>query len=291
MNPEQTLTYEARTRNRQVVMAALAGILLVGAAAIQLGGPHTKVDELTVDLIVANKRFPLDLIAAVVNAVASLAIAGTLSHLMILTRNRNPDTKPYVRILGIVGGVVAAITGIVYAILVAVKVHEFVTTGAQTYSEANHLTGAPGLLILQLLGQLGALLLAVAVVLVALSAMRVGLLSKFMGYLGVFAGVLILFQITQIPVVQGYWLAAVAYLLSGRWPTGMPPAWSTGRAEPWPSSAEMRARRVAGAGAGGGGGPKPTTQPVPGPEPAPAGAPMPARTRSTTAKRKRKRRH
>lgn len=289
MNPEQTLTYEARVRNRQVVMAALAGILLVGAAAIQLGGPHTKVDELTVDLIVANRRFPLDLIAAVVNAVASLAIAGTLSHLMVCVRNRNPDTKPYIRILGIVGGLVAAITGVVYAILVAVKVHQFVTTGAQTYSEANHLTNAPGLLILQLLGQLGALLLAVAFVLVALNAMRVGLLSKFMGYLGVFAGVLILFQITQIPVVQGYWLAALAYLLSGRWPTGMPPAWTTGRAEPWPSSAEMRARRAA----GGGGTPKrqPQAQPVPSAEPQPAGAPIPGRTRSTTTKRKRKRRH
>ncbi|MEO6858911.1 MAG: hypothetical protein ABI323_10030 [Solirubrobacteraceae bacterium] len=284
MNPEATLSYEARVRNRQVAMAALAGILLIAAAAIQLSGPHTKVDELTVDLITANQRFPLDLIASVVNAVASLAIAGTLSHLMVSVRNRNSEIKPYIRILAIVGGVVAAITGIVYAIVVALKVHQFVTTGAQTYSEANHLTSAPGLLVLQLLGQLGALILAVAFVLVALNAMRVGLLSKFMGYLGIFAGVLTLFQITQIPVVQGYWLAAVAYLLSGRWPTGMPPAWTTGRAEAWPSSAELRARRAAGAGA------KPTAKPVATPEPQTAGGPAAGRTRATTSKRKRKRR-
>lgn len=280
MNPEATLSYEARVRDRQVVMAALAGILLVAAAAIQLSGPHTKVDELTIDLITANQRFPLDLIASIINALASLAIAGTLSHLMVSVRNRNPEIKPYIRILAIVGGVVAAVTGIVYAIVVALKVHQFVTTGAQTYSEANHLTGAPGLLVLQLLGQLGALLLAVAFVLVALNAMRVGLLSKFMGYLGIFAGVLILFQITQIPIVQGYWLAAVAYLLSGRWPTGMPPAWTTGRAAAWPSSAELRARRAAGAG----------SKPVATPEPQTAGAPAPGRTRASTSKRKRKRR-
>jgi hypothetical protein len=280
MNPEETLSYEARVRNRQVVMAALAGLLLVVAATIQLSGPHTKVDELTVDLITANRRFPLDLIASIINALASLAIAGTLSHLMVSARNRSPEIKPYVRILAIVGGVVAAVTGVVYAIVVALKVHQFVTTGAQTYSEANHLTSAPGLLALQLLGQLGALILAVAFVLVALNAMRVGLLSKFMGYLGIFAGVLILFQITQIPVVQGYWLAAVAYLLSGRWPTGMPPAWTTGRAVAWPSSAELRARRAAAVGA----------KPVATPEPQTAGGPTPGRTRSTTSKRKRKRR-
>ena len=29
-----------------------------------------------------------------------------------------------------------------------------------------------------------------------------------MGYLGIFAGVLVLFQIIQVPIVQGYWLLA-----------------------------------------------------------------------------------
>ena len=124
--------------------------------------------------------------------------------------------------------------------------------------------------------------------LVSLTAMRQGLLTRFMGYLGIFAGVLVLFQITQIPIVQGYWLVAVAYLISGRWPTGLPPAWVTGRAEPWPPSSEMRARRAAASGGRGGISPKP----VPSPEPQPAGAPasVPARTRSGTPKRKRKRR-
>ena len=87
--------------------------------------------------------------------------------------------------------------------------------------------------------------MAVAFVLVALQAMNVGLLTRFMGYLGMFAGALFLFQITQVPVVQCFWLLALAYLLSGRWPTGVPPAWRTGRAEPWPSSAEVRAQRMA----------------------------------------------
>jgi hypothetical protein len=282
MNAEAQLSYEARVRNRQAIVAVLAGVLLVVASAVQLGGPHTKVDELTVDLIVANKRFPLDLIASILNGLGSLAVAWTLSYLYRASAARSPDVRPYVRIIAVVGGGLAAVTGVIYAIIVAVKVHEFVTTGAQTYEEANHLTSSPGLLILQLVGQAAALLLAVGVVLVALNAMRQGLLTRFMGYLGIFAGVLVLFQITQIPIVQGYWLAALGYLFSGRWPTGLPPAWTSGRAEPWPPSAELRARRMASRGA-------PPSPPEP--QPAGAGGSVSSRTRSGTSKRKRKRRN
>jgi hypothetical protein len=266
-------------------------VLLVAAAAIALAGPHTKVDELTLDLITAHKRFPLDLIAAAVNGVASVLIAWALVFLYQCARARNPEgVKPFIKWVAIVGGGLAAVAGVAYAIVVAVKVHEFVTTGAQTYDQANHLTNSTGLLGLQLVGQAAALLLAVSFVLVSLNAMRVGLLSRFMGYLGIFAGVLVLFQIIQIPVVQGYWLAALAYLFSGRWPTGVPPAWRTGRAEPWPSSAEMRARRAAASGGGGLGGRRGA---APAPEPQPAGGPAQAtngRTRANTSKRKRKRR-
>lgn len=293
MNADQQLVYEARVRNRQAIVAVLAGILLVAASALQLTGPHTKVDELTTDLIVANKRFPLDLIASVINGIGSLAVAWTLNYLYRCSRARNDEVKPFVRIIAVAGGVLAAITGIAYAVIVAVKVHDFVTTGAQTYEEANRLTNSSGLLVLQLLGQAAALLLAVGFVLVSLNAMRQGLLTRFMGYLGIFAGVLVLFQVTQIPVVQGYWLAALAYLISGRWPTGLPPAWLSGRSEPWPPSAQMRARRAA----GGSGRATPTSKPSAsashGPQPQPAGGPAPVsgRTRTSTPKRKRKRRN
>ena len=133
------------------------------------------------------------------------------------------------------------------------------------------------------------MLLAVAVVLIALQSMRVGLLPRPLGYVGIFAGALILFPIIVVPVVQMGWLLAVGYLLSGRWPSGVPPAWQTGNAEPWPSSNEMRARRAAAAQA--------TRSRRGGPAPVPAvdgpaieAESSPERTRSTTPKRKRKRR-
>jgi len=281
MSAQDPLAYEARVRLRQAVIAVLAGVLLVAASAMQLTGPHTKVDELTVDLITANKRVPLDQIAAVINALASLAIAATLTYLFGATRARNRQLNQYIKWIAIGGGALAAITGIAYSVVIAVKVHQFVTQGAQTYDQANHLTNSGELLALQLLGQAAALALAVAFVLVSLGAMRVGLLTRFMGYLGIFAGVLVLFQITQVPVVQGYWLVALGYLFSGRWPTGVPPAWRSGRAEPWASGQELRARRV-GAAAGRA---KPTATPAP----EAVGGPVPAPTRSGAPKRKRKR--
>jgi hypothetical protein len=318
MKPDEIVAREARVRNRFAAAAVLAAVLLIVAAIFQLSGPHTSVNELTLDLLTANKRFPLDLIAAVLTAIASLGAMAVLLYLWRAARDRNPEkVKPYVRIIAILAGVLTAVSGVAYAIIVAIKVHEFATTGHQTYAEANHLTSGGGLLALQLVGQLAALLVAVAFVLVSLQAMNQGLLSKFMGYLGMFAGALFLFQITQVPVVQAYWLVAVGYLISGRWPTGVPPAWRSGRSEPWPSSAEMRTRRAAaaragaggraatgsargngsGSAAGAGGGllgslfsPRPKPAPTPTPEAPATGAAVEGRTRANTPKRKRKRR-
>jgi hypothetical protein len=288
MSADDQLLYEARARNRMAAVAGLAGILVLVGSIVQLSGPHTSVDELTLDLITANKRFPLDLIAAVLNGIGSLAIAWTLAFLFGISRARRPEIKVFIKWIAIAGGVLAAVTGVAYAAIVAIKVHQFVTQGAQTYDEAKHLTGSGGLLALQLVGQAAALLLAVGFVLVALNAMRVGLLTRFMGYLGMAAGVLILFQITQVPIVQGYWLLAFAYLASGRWPTGVPPAWRSGRAEPWPASQGMRGRRMEPAA-----GPSRPAKPGATAEPQTVGAPTTSngRTRDPSSKRKRKRRN
>jgi hypothetical protein len=290
MSTDERLLYEARQRPRYAVIAGLAGILLMAAAIIQLSGPHTKVDELTLDLITANKRFGLDLTAAVVNALGSLALAAALYFLIGAVRARNPQSQPYIGLIAVLGGTLAAIAGIVYAVLIGIKAHQFVTTGSQTYQEANHLTSSGGILALQLVGQGAALLLALAFVLISLGAMRVGLLTRFMGYLGMLAGVLVLFQITQVPVVQGYWLLALAYLLSGRWPTGVPPSWRSGRAEKWPSSQEVREQRIRAAGAKGRGRGRgrPGPEPVAAPSPAPASSAANASRAGTKRKRKRR---
>lgn len=286
MDTQDRLAYEARMRMPKAILAVLAGILLVVAAVLQLSGPHTKVDELTLDLITAKKRFPVDLIGAIINGIGLMAVAATLSYLYGATAARSGDIRPFVKILAIAGGVVAAITGVAYAALIAVKANDFVHHGIQTYEQANHLAGSGALTFLPLLGQFASLLLAIGFVMIALNAMRVGLLTRFMGYLGIFTGVLVLFPIgSPVPVVQGFWLVALGYLLSGRWPSGVPPAWRSGKAEKWPSSAELREQRMRAAG-------RSPARGKPAPEPAAetVGAPAAGRTRSSTPKRKRKRR-
>lgn len=292
MSPDERLRYEARARTRQIVVAVLAAVLLMVAAVITLLGPHASVSELTLELITANKRSTLDVIAAVLNALGSLTLAWTLVYLYGAARHRHAKVQPWLRILAIVGGAAAALSGVGYAILIAVKAHQFVTTGTQTYLEAHNLTSGGALTILQLLGQASALVLAFAFVMIALGAMRVGLLTRFMGYLGVVAGVLILFQITQLPIVQAYWLAAFGYLLSGRWPTGVPPAWITGTAEPWPPSQRLRGQQAQ-AGASRDSNDRRrrgAAKPAPAPAPETVGAPTPRSSRANTPKRKRKRR-
>jgi hypothetical protein len=294
MPAREILSHEARWRPRVAVVAIAAGTLLMAGSIVQLTGQHAKVSELTLGLIVEHKRFLRDLISAVLTGLGALGVGVTLVFLWWSARARNPQTQAYIRILAIVGAGLDAVAGIGGVIPIGIAVHKFVTTGQQTYQEANHLTSGTGLSILPLLGYAGELLLAIAIVLVALAAMRTGLLTRFMGYFGMFAGVLFLFPIIPVPLVQSYWLVAVAYLLWGRWPTGTPRAWESGQAEAWPTAAELREQRVRAAGGRGGGG-----RAKPAPEPAPVGASASNRPSGANrgnagarsgAKRKRKRR-
>jgi hypothetical protein len=286
MPVDQILRHEARWRPRIAVIAVLAGVLLMGGSIVQLSGPHAKVNELTLGLIIEHKRFARDLISAVLTGLGAIGVGAVLVFLWGAARTRNPQTQAYIRVLAILGAGLDGVAGVAGLIPVGIAAHKFVTTGAQSYQEANHLTSGAGLAVLPMIGYGGELLLAITLVLVALATLRVGLLTRFMGYFGMFAGVLFLFPLIPIPAVQCYWLIALAYLLWGRWPSGVPRAWATGRAEKWPTSQELREQRIrAGVRAGG--------RAKPAPEPEPVGAPARA-TGSSSArsgqKRKRKRR-
>jgi hypothetical protein len=306
MSAPARVEYEQRMRPRYAALSLAAGILIVVAAVVQLAGPHTKVDELTLDLITAHKRYPLDVIGAVINAFGLVAFALTVSFLFTCTQARRPATHVAARIATLVGGVVAALAGIAYAVVIAATAKEFVTHGQQTYEQAHHLTNTPGLVLLPFLGQASALLLAIGIFFIAMNAMRTGLLTRFMGYLGIFVGVLEIFPIgSPVPVVQGFWLVALAVLFAGRWPAGTPLAWKTGRAEAWPSTAELREQREqrvrGGRGAAGGragvgargataDGGRGGRAALPEPAAAPAATATPRSTRAETPKRKRKKR-
>jgi hypothetical protein len=245
MSPEEQLVFESRQRPRQIVFAVAGGVLLMLASIIGLLGPHSPVSELTLNLITEHHRAGYDILATIINSLAEISFGVTLWFLWRCTRSRAPKSLSYIPVLTAIGVVIASVTGLVYVLAFAHVASEFVTSGAQTYDQANRLESSTVIELCKVLGQLGALLIAVSFVLVSLQAMRVGLLPRFMGYVGMLAGALFLFPITEVPIVQLFWLLALAMLFAGRWPDGVPAAWKTGRAEAWPSSAETRARRMA----------------------------------------------
>jgi hypothetical protein len=288
MQPKERLEYEARVRNRQAALAAVAGILLMLAVVVQIGGPHVNVSEKTLSLVTENKRFTRDLIGSIIAAFSLFALAWTLLWLWDAARARDPNVRPwFMGWIAAAGAVIQAIGVVVYAVAFGNAAHDFVGHGTQTWPEANALLTGGALVAAQIANYFGLLLLAVGIVLVSLNAMRVGLLTRFLGYLGIIAGVLTILPLVPIPIVEAYWLLALAYLLTGRWPSGVPPAWSSGRAERWPSSQELRAARAGQATPRGG---RAKRAPEPAPQPVGAPAPTTGSTRSTTPKRKRKRR-
>jgi len=289
MSVSDQLSYEARVRTRQALVAGGTALLLIAAAAAQLAGSQVKVSELTVQLIQVHKRFPLDLVGAVVDAVGLLGLIWSLTFLFGVARAGKPEMSPAVRTLAIAGGIVSGIGGIVYAAVIAAKASEFVQHGTQSYVQAKQVTKGAALPALQTLDIAAQFVLALAIILIALNAMRVGLLTRFMGYFGILAGAASMLLIGSPPAValQVFWLLALGFLFSGRWPNGDPPSWRTGRAEPWPSSVEMREQRMKQTADKA---QKPAREPAAvASKPAAEGAGA-ARTRASTPKRKRKKR-
>jgi hypothetical protein len=276
-------------------VAGAAGLLLIVFAALQLSGPHARVAELTLGLLIEHKRFALDLVGAVVQAIGWGAVAWTLIFLLGAAQAREAQVPGYIRYLPLVGAPLASVGIVGYIAAYGAQANQFITHGSQTYPQANHLTSAPVLGAFQIMIYGGELVLAVAFVLVSMQAMRVGLLTRFMGYLGIIGGILVLFPITPVPVVQAYWLVALGVLFAGRWPTGTPPSWQSGKVERWPSQQELREQRMRSAN-----GRQRTKPPAPTPaSPEPTGAAAAAQgaasstargPRSATPKRKRKRR-
>jgi hypothetical protein len=84
--------------------------------------------------------------------------------------------------------------------------------------------------------------------------------------------------LSPLPIVQTFWLGAMALLLAGRWPGGLPPAWVTGEAQPWPSQQEAREAR------------RRNSEPEPAPAPEPETRSGDGQTHSSSRRKKRKRR-
>ncbi|MBA3327001.1 MAG: hypothetical protein H0T43_01700 [Solirubrobacterales bacterium] len=220
---------------------------------------------------------------ALVLALGVAAIGLALSHLYRSVKARRPELPRAAVVAAIAGAVAVAVAGLVQAVGVSIEAASFAGSDEQTPRAARDVLQSPVVVASLILRQIGVFGLGIGFVLIALNAMRAGLLTRFMGVLGIIVGFLFVIPLgSSLPIVQAFWLVALGVLFLGRWPGGMPPAWVTGAAQPWPSQQELRERRLAAKGDGDGdaGG-------EPGPDP---GAAPERPAHASSKKRKRKRR-
>jgi hypothetical protein len=298
---DEQLAWERRMAPRAAVAAVLAGLLTL-AAGIYTGlgfkdVPRAQLLE-ALDLVVKpgaiggehslraalyeyyDAHFSRFVIAAVLNALGTLASGAALAYLAYATRARRTNFPRLGTTLPWVGAVLLAIGSMAYAFGTGDTVNKLLE-GARTVDAVKDVKGGSVLVAGQLIELVGRFALGAAFVLICLNAMRAGLLTRFMGVLGILVGILLVVPLLQgPPVVQAFWLIALGALFLGRWPRGVPPAWRTGKEEPWPSNAELRAARAGRRAA------KPATAGVP----AEAASERPSTPHPSSKKRKRKRR-
>jgi hypothetical protein len=304
-DPQKQLEWERRQRPRAVAAAVLAGVLVFGGQLfrgaafadapradvlealehLQAAGPVDRQPSLQVEVAqYLDDRLTGFLLPSIAEGIGYFALAYVLTFLAAATRARRAQFPKIALYLPAIGGVLMGVTSIVGAVGRITDVNTFLD-GQRTVGAAQDIGFGSISVAAQVLYLPAALCLAVAYVLVSLNAMRAGLLTRFMGILGVITGTLVVIQLGPFPVVQTFWVLALAVLLAGRRPGGDPPAWRTGREEPWPTQQEIAAQRAAAAEAKRGSRPEPDEE-EPASEPVAAG-----RVHPSSQKRRRKRRN
>ncbi|MDX6661228.1 MAG: hypothetical protein QOJ55_2050 [Solirubrobacteraceae bacterium] len=244
MSPAEALAFEARWRTRAAIGAAAGAVLVLGGGiGLVTTLSSSKTDELTSQLLFYDHQSSSLLLGTIVAGLGSICMIAPLVFLFRATKARRPQLPNVALITAWFGPIAAGVGQIALQVVLLDKAHSFATTGAQTYAQAKHLTDEGILKAMQGLVLAGQLSLGFAFVLISLNAMRVGLLTRFMGVLGIIVGVLFVIPLGTLQVVQPFWLLTLTALFLGRWPNGVPPAWQTGKAEPWPTQQEMREQR------------------------------------------------
>jgi uncharacterized protein DUF4386 len=236
MTPAELNEERRRGRIAAVATFGAAGLMAVGivwAGAVNRDRPD-KSDA-------ARIRFFDDhaaglIAASAIRALGFLLLIFAIVHLHRATKARNPELSPVSLVVGVFGAVAIAFGSVGQAVALADKAADFVT---QSYPSphaaekaADDAAKSTGPLVTSVIAFAGTIALAFWFVLDSLNAMRAGLLTRFIGVLGIIVGTGFIFGFA--PPLMVFWLIAVGLLFLGYWPRGMPPAWETGEARPWP---------------------------------------------------------
>ena len=174
--------------------------------------------------------------ASAVRSLGFLLLILGVVHLQRATTRRNPEVTPVPLLVGVLGAIALAVGTLGQAVALAGEASDFVSqhfpSAAAAEEAAEDAARATFPLITSVIAFAGTIGLAFWFVMGSLNAMRIGLLTRFMGVLGIIVGPGFIFGFA--PPVMVFWLIAVGVLFLGKWPRGLPPAWVTGEAMPWP---------------------------------------------------------
>jgi hypothetical protein len=272
---DEQLEWEARW-SRPVAIAAVAAALLTLISVPLFLPENRKGIDATADYLLSiHENTGAYVASTVVGALAALCLIAVFLFLFRGVTARGAGVPNWFVYLVFGAPVAYAISRVGYGLDVVDGSDEFAASGpirgdAGDDRARDLLDASPGIGGLQIAGTVG---VAFLYVMLPLRARRVGLMSSFMGVLGAIAGALMVIPLAGVsPVIQAFWLGALALLLFDRWPGGRGPAWETGEADPWPSAAQ-RARELE---------PPPAAEPPPEPEAIPE--------RPASRKRRKKRR-
>lgn len=263
---QETLAWEAEQRPRAGMAAIAAGILLFGTFLYAIVGFDDSPSVTLTDgfrdalgqplangekgLLTESARWFDDngaelLAVTALAAIGTILIAFALGYLFRATQARRPETSRLILYAALLGPILYGVGPLISAASAVVSAGSYISDGRfSTLGAHDALRTGTGISVAQVCVGIGQLATALAVVLISLNAMRVGLLTRFLGVLGCIVGALLILPALFGPpaIVQSFWLIALGLMILGR-RRELPPAWQSGRAEPWPTQQEQRERK------------------------------------------------
>ncbi len=226
--------------------------LVQGLTPALSGVANPAVSARTVEVkFISHHAFPL-IAGGALAAIGFGALTLVLLVLVDATRFRRPQSFRAARSLVLFGGSGAALVSVARQVIGAVQTHAFAVSSDHSIHAAEQaLTTGSANVLADYVGLLATFALTVGMIATMINALRVGLLVRWMAFLGMFAAILIAFPFggEELEIVQAFWMVMIGVMFSDRWPKGLPPAWPTGEAQPWPSQGELRAARAGRTGA------------------------------------------
>jgi hypothetical protein len=315
---EEQLRWERDNARWAAAAAALSAILTIAAGLYFRGKVTGSADDNVEGIVLVHGNKDDLLVSSILQAFGTALLAPALYYLFVATRFRREQLPKAIRYLVIGAPLLGAVFSVVHQFQLGQLSDRVFTKlplpGYLAKRLVDHELGTGGVVAVSGVGTAAGLGIAFMFILISLNAMRAGLLSRFMGILGIIVGVLLVIPLQgNLPVVQVFFMGALAALFLGKWAQGRGPAWDSGEAILWPSAADRRdaltgverPQRPARGGGGGGGllgsllrGPTPRKDAEPeveveedeAPHTREPARPRPAATHPRSKKRKRKRR-